>query len=92
MTRNYSNFNARLKRRVSARRTISIDFTFTAFILEPGGVLFEFATECPGRAADEPWEKFGERLSIPPFMEVNRNIIDKGLKSLPHPAYILEYE
>ena len=39
---------------------------------EPGGVLFEIATENPGFTADEPAEKFGTRLMLPPWLERNR--------------------
>ncbi len=49
---------------------------------EPGGVLFEIATEGPGFATDEPLETLGQSLSLPPFLEARRASIERGLKPL----------
>jgi len=49
---------------------------------EPGGVLFEIATDGPGFATDEPLEALGERLALPPFLEARRGAIERGLKPL----------
>jgi glyoxalase family protein len=49
---------------------------------EPGGILYEIATDGPGFAADEPEEALGERLSLPPFLEARRVAIERGLKPL----------
>ena len=59
------------------------------YFREPGGVLFELATEGPGMVTDEPLETLGERISIPPFMEDRRVRIEAGLKPLPKPAYLV---
>ncbi len=42
------------------------------YFREPGGVLFEIATDGPGFATDEDAEHLGERLSLPPFLEGRR--------------------
>ena len=52
------------------------------YFREPGGVLFEIATDGPGFATDEPVEKLGERLALPPFLEPKRKAIEAGLKPL----------
>lgn len=52
------------------------------YFREPGGVLFEIATDEPGFAVDEPMESLGSKLSIPPFMENRRSEIEAGLKPL----------
>jgi glyoxalase family protein len=52
------------------------------YFREPNGILFEIATDGPGFAADEPLDKLGERLSLPPFLEGRRAEIEKGLKPL----------
>jgi glyoxalase family protein len=52
------------------------------YFREPNGVLFEIATDGPGFATDEPIDKLGERLSLPPFLEGNRAQIEAGLKPL----------
>jgi len=45
-------------------------------------VLFEIATDGPGFTADEPLDKLGEKLSLPPFLEGRRKEIESGLKPL----------
>ena len=50
------------------------------YFREPGGVLFEIATDGPGFATDEDIEHLGERLSLPPFLEPHREMIEGGLK------------
>jgi glyoxalase family protein len=49
---------------------------------EPGGILYEIATDGPGFAVDEDAEALGERLSLPPFLEGRRAEIERGLKPL----------
>ena len=46
------------------------------YFREPGGILFEIATDGPGFAVDEPLETLGERLSLPPFLEGRRAAIE----------------
>jgi len=53
---------------------------------EPGGVLFEIATENPGFTADEPAEKFGTRLMLPPWLERNRAEIERIVLPVRLPA------
>jgi glyoxalase family protein len=52
------------------------------YFREPNGILFEIATDGPGFAADEPLERLGERLALPPFLEPRRAEIEAGLKPL----------
>ena len=52
------------------------------YFREPHGVLFEIATDGPGFAADEPKDKLGEKLALPPFLEPRRREIEAGLKPL----------
>lgn len=52
------------------------------YFREPGGNLFEIATDGPGFAVDEPLETLGERLALPPFLEDQRASIERGLKPL----------
>lgn len=49
---------------------------------EPGGVLFEIATEPPGFGVDEPVESLGESLRLPEWFESNRVAIEQGLPSV----------
>ncbi len=52
------------------------------YFREPGGVLFELATDGPGFASDEDQATLGERLALPPFLEGRRAEIEAGLKPL----------
>lgn len=52
------------------------------YFMTPSGVLFEIATDGPGMTADEPLDRLGERLSLPPFLEGRRAEIEKGLVPL----------
>ncbi|MDO5620206.1 MAG: ring-cleaving dioxygenase [Paracoccus sp. (in: a-proteobacteria)] len=52
------------------------------YFREPGGNLFEIATDTPGFDVDEPFETMGEALSLPPFLEPRRAQIEARLKPL----------
>jgi glyoxalase family protein len=52
------------------------------YFREPNGILFEIATDGPGFAVDEPLDKLGETLVLPPFLEGDREHIEAGLKPL----------
>ena len=52
------------------------------YFREPGGNLFEIATDGPGFTVDEPLASLGERLSLPPFLESRRASIEASLKPL----------
>ncbi len=52
------------------------------YFREPGGNLFEIASDTPGFTVDEPLETLGENLSLPPFLEPHRRNIEAGLKPL----------
>ena len=57
------------------------------YFREPGGVLFELATEGPGFASDEDADQLGEKIALPPFLEPRRESIVQNLKPLPNPDY-----
>jgi glyoxalase family protein len=52
------------------------------YFREPNGILFEIATDAPGFATDEPMERLGEKLALPPFLEPRRAAIEARLKPL----------
>ncbi len=54
----------------------------SVYFREPGGVLFEIATDIPGFAVDEPVETLGEELKLPAFLEPHRAEIEKVLPAL----------
>lgn len=49
------------------------------YFREPGGVLFEIATDPPGFSFDEPIESLGEALKLPPWLEKQRGKIERML-------------
>jgi glyoxalase family protein len=57
----------------------------SVYFREPGGVLFELATDGPGFAVDEDKEHLGETLVLPPWLEPARQQIEKGLPPLKPP-------
>jgi glyoxalase family protein len=76
-----------LRERIAAARrrpTEVIDrFWFkSVYFLEPGGVLFELATDGPGFTADEDLATLGERLVLPPWLEPHRVEIESALPVL----------
>ncbi len=60
------------------------------YFREPGGTLFELATEGPGFAVDESADTLGERTTLAPFLEPHRAEIEANLRPLPPPAYAVE--
>jgi glyoxalase family protein len=54
----------------------------SVYFREPGGILFEIATDIPGFAVDEPAETLGEHLKLPAFLEPHRKDIEGVLPSL----------
>ena len=52
------------------------------YFREPGGVLFEIATDGPGFGVDEDPATLGEHVVLPPFLEPRRREILAGLKAI----------
>lgn len=55
------------------------------YFREPGGILFELATEEPGFTVDGPVEELGTRIILPPWYEPQRAAIEARLTPLPDP-------
>jgi len=60
-------------------------FFHSLYFREPGGILYELATEEPGFAAQMPVEELGRDLILPPFLEGERERITARLEPLPDP-------
>jgi catechol 2,3-dioxygenase-like lactoylglutathione lyase family enzyme len=56
------------------------------YFREPGGILFEIATDPPGFTADEAVDELGQHLRIPPWMEKARSRIEELLPPITLPA------
>ena len=72
-----------ISQRVSQVTPIIDRFYFhSVYFREPGGVLFEIATDGPGFATDEDPAHLGERLALPPFLEPHRQEIEANLRPI----------
>jgi glyoxalase family protein len=58
----------------------------SVYFREPGGILFEIATDIPGFAVDEPVATLGEALKLPAFLEPRRKEIEGVLPALERAA------
>ena len=56
------------------------------YFREPGGILFEIATEPPGFMLDETIEELGTGLRLPPWLESARSQIEKILPAITVPT------
>jgi glyoxalase family protein len=65
-----------------------IDRTYfhSIYFREPGGVLFEIATDPPGFTLDENIEELGNQLRLPPWLEPTRSQIEEVLPAIKVPA------
>jgi glyoxalase family protein len=65
-----------------------IDRTYfhSIYFREPGGILFEIATEPPGFTLDEKLDELGMHLRLPQWMESARSQIERVLPSINLPA------
>lgn len=71
-----------LARGLNITGKINRDYFFSLYFREPGGVLFEIATDNPGFATDETVEELGSSLQLPSQHEPRRNEIEKVLPEL----------
>ncbi len=61
---------------------INRDYFFSLYFREPGGVLFEIATDNPGFTVDEPLSELGSTLKLPKQFESSRKEIEEFLPVL----------
>jgi glyoxalase family protein len=83
----------RLRSRIAAsgRQVTDIIDRFwfkSVYFREPGGALFEIATDGPGFGIDESAEALGNGLVLPPWLESERATIEASLPPLTMPARV----
>lgn len=61
---------------------IDRNYFYSLYFREPGGVLFEIATDNPGFSVDEPVSELGTNLKLPAQYESSRESISKQLPVL----------
>lgn len=67
---------------------IDRDYFHSVYFREPGGVLFEIATDTPGFAVDEPAQSLGHALKLPQWLESRRFEIEALLPNIRLPMRI----
>lgn len=72
------------KRGLNITEKINRDYFYSLYFREPGGVLFEIATDNPGFTTDETLEELGSRLQLPDRYKEARSQIEKVLPELKH--------
>jgi glyoxalase family protein len=63
-------------------RVIDRTYFHSIYFREPGGILFEIATDPPGFTVDEPASRLGERLMLPAWLEPDRRQVERRLPAL----------
>jgi len=61
------------------------DYFHSIYFREPGGVLFEIATDPPGFTLDEKLKELGTHLRLPPWLEPARSQIEQVLPPIRVP-------
>jgi glyoxalase family protein len=70
---------------VAVTEILDRQYFTSIYFREPGGVLFEIATDQPGFAVDEPLLELGRSLKLPPWLEPSREQIAAALPPLHNP-------
>lgn len=73
-------------RSVDVTPILDREYFHSIYFREPGGVLFEIATDPPGFTVDEPVERLGSQLKLPPWLESARTEIEQVLPPLHLPG------
>ena len=68
--------------RIGTTNQLDRNYFRSVYFREPGGVLFEIATDDPGFAVDEPASELGRSLKLPGFLEPRRKEIQAVLPAL----------
>ena len=73
------------KREYDVTPIIDRQYFHSIYFREPGGVLFEIATDPPGFATDEAEERLGTSLKLPPWLEAARAQLEQLLPPIELP-------
>jgi glyoxalase family protein len=81
---------AKIEQYMSTSPIMERDYFRSIYFREPGGVLFELATDIPGFTIDEPIESLGEQLCVPEWLEPNLAAMTQHL--IPVTLHKAKYE
>jgi glyoxalase family protein len=73
-------------RGVSVTSILDRQYFRSIYFREPAGTLLEVATDQPGFSVDEPLLELGRALKLPPWLEPDREQIERALPALHLPA------
>ncbi len=74
-----------VRRKCDVIPVIDRQYFHSIYFREPGGVLFEIATDPPGFAIDESPERLGSSLKLPPWLERARPVLEQVLPRIELP-------
>jgi len=77
---------AAITEQVRVTQVVDRQYFRSIYFREPGGVLFEIATDPPGMGWDEPVEALGTRLRLPSWLEPQRAAVEAALPALVLPG------
>jgi glyoxalase family protein len=77
-----------IKAGLNATPVIDRTYFHSVYFREPGGILFEIATDPPGFTTDQKPSELGTRLMLPEWLESERKTLEKILPrlNLPNPS------
>ena len=78
--------NTLVGRKVNVTPVLNRQYFKSIYFREPGHVLFEIATDPPGMLIDESHETLGTSLKLPPWLEAERDLLEKQLVPLHLPG------
>jgi len=73
-------WRAEIAKHLKVTQVLDRTYFHSIYFREPGGVLFELATDPPGFSFDEPLESLGEELRIPPWLEQHRGLLRSSFR------------
>ncbi len=71
---------------LSATPVIDRRYFHSVYFREPGGILFEIATDPPGFMVDQKEEELGQKLLLPEWLEPERKYLEKVLPKVTTPS------
>jgi glyoxalase family protein len=71
---------------LDATPVIDRRYFHSVYFREPGGILFEIATDPPGFMVDQKEEDLGQKLLLPQWLEPDRNYLEKVLPKISTPS------
>jgi glyoxalase family protein len=75
-----------LREETHVTQVLDRQYFHSIYFHEPGGVLFEIATDPPGFTLDEAPEALGTSLKLPPWLEESRSAVEVALPTIHFPS------